>query len=82
MLQVVLSIVLGAMEAHTTIFEFRTSNVAPNGSFVTVGNALFGVLCACLCMLQVVLSIVLVHWRLIRPFLNSEIQMWPLAALL
>ena len=51
----------GAMEAHTTIFEFRTSNVAPNGSFVTVGNALFGVLCACLCMLQVVLSIVLVQ---------------------
>ena len=33
----------GAMEAHTTIFEFRTSNVAPNGSFVTVGNAVLDV---------------------------------------
>ena len=69
------------MEAHTTIFEFRTSNVAPNGSFVTVGNALFGVLCACLCMLQVVLSTVSVYWRYIRPFLNFEIQIWSLAAL-
>ena len=29
----------GALEAHTSIFEFRNSNVAPSGSFVTVGNA-------------------------------------------
>ena len=32
--------------------------------------------CACLCMIQVVLSIVSVHWRHIRPFLNFEIQIW------
>ena len=87
----------GALEAHTTIFEFRNSNLVPTGSFVTVGNnavldvsglmcfwlcsGCCGVSCACLCMIQVVLSIVSVHWRHIRPFLKFEIQIWPLTAL-
>ena len=34
---------LGALEAHTTIFEFWDSNLCPNGSFVTVGNAVLDV---------------------------------------
>ena len=33
----------GALEAHTSIFEFRNSNLAPNSSFVTVGNAVLDV---------------------------------------
>ena len=33
----------GALEAHTTIFELRNSNLALNGSFVTVGNAVVDV---------------------------------------
>ena len=32
-------------------------------------------------MIQVVLSIVSVHWMHIQPFLNSEVQIWPLTAL-
>ena len=92
----------GALEAHMTIFEFRNSNLVPNGSFVTVGNAVLDVWsdikgfscfwlclgccgvfsCACLCMIQVVLSIVSVHWRHIRPFLKFEIQIWSPTALL
>ena len=33
----------GALEAHTSVFEFRNSNLASNGSFVTVGNAVLDV---------------------------------------
>ena len=96
MIQVVLSIVSVHWRHIRPFLKFEIQILA--GSFVTVRNtvldvsgliqgvfvflAMFGVLWCFLCMIQVVLSIVSVHWRHIRLFENSEIQIWPLTALL